>query len=91
MPAIKPARPPVEANDALRREQRAFQRQRSRLLHSYAGEHVAFHRGRMVGHDRDEAALARRMFAKYGDAPFYIARVETEPTVWELPSPELAR
>jgi hypothetical protein len=29
------------------------------------------------------------MFEKLGDAPFYIARVEREPTVSDLPSPEV--
>jgi len=87
----KPATIRGEADEALERERRAFLRQRSRLLRSHAGEYVAFHRGRLVGHDRDDEALAGRMFAKYADAPFYIARVEAEPTVWEFPSPELAR
>jgi hypothetical protein len=31
------------------------------------------------------------MFVKLGDAPFYIAKVETAPTVYELPSPEVVR
>lgn len=91
MPAIKSAELPTEADDTLEREHRAFQRQRSRLLHSHAGEYVAYYRGRLVGHDRDDESLARRMFARFGDAPFYIARVEAEPTVWDLPSPELSR
>jgi hypothetical protein len=29
------------------------------------------------------------MFEKFGDAPFYIVKVEKEPTVYELPSPEI--
>lgn len=78
-------------DEAFERERHAFLRQRPRLLRSHAGEYVAFHRGRLVGHDRDDEALAGRMFAKYADASLYIARVEAEPTVWEFPSPELTR
>ena len=87
----KPAAIRVEAAETFERERRAFLRQRSRLLRAHAGKYVAFYRGRLVGHDGNDEALARRMFAKYADAPFYIARVEAEPTVWEFPSPELAR
>ena len=50
---------------------------------------------RMLGHTpvRDSSldeTLAARMFAKFGDAPFYIGRVEDTPSVYEVPSPELA-
>jgi hypothetical protein len=31
------------------------------------------------------------MFERLGDAPFYIAKVEKEPSVYELPSPEVVR
>jgi hypothetical protein len=40
----------------------------------------------VVGHDPDDEELARRLFAELGDRPFYIAKVEREPTVDELPS-----
>jgi len=31
------------------------------------------------------------MFEKLGDVSFYITKVEREPTVYELPSPEIVR
>jgi hypothetical protein len=31
------------------------------------------------------------MFEKFGDAPFFIQRVEKEPAVYEVPSPEVVR
>ena len=43
----------------------------------------------MVGHGPDDEELARQMYERLGDVPFYIARVEREPTVYELPSPEV--
>jgi len=76
---------------ALANEEAAFRRKRSRLLERYEGQFVALHKGRVVGHGKDDEELAQRMFAKLGDAPFYIAKVEKEPTVYDLPSPEVVR
>ena len=50
---------------------------------------VALSGGRVVDHDKGDETLAARMFRKLGDAPFYIARLEDNPTVYEVPSPEL--
>jgi hypothetical protein len=75
---------------ALAQEQRAFRRKRTQLLQRYEGQFVALHQGRLVGYGKDDEELALRMFKKFGDAPFYIAKVEKEPTVYELPSPEVA-
>lgn len=72
-------------------EEQVFRRKHQQLLQRYEGQFVALHQGRMVGHGPNDEELAREMFAKFGDAPFYIAKVEKEPTVYELPSPEVAR
>ena len=69
-------------------EERAFRQKHRQLLQRYEGQFIAFHQGRVVGHGPDDEELAREMFVKFGDAPFYIAKVEKEPTVYELPSPE---
>jgi hypothetical protein len=45
----------------------------------------------VIGHGPSDEELARQMFEKYGDKPFFIQRVEKEPTVYELPSPEEVR
>ena len=74
--------------DPLAAEQRAFERQRPRLLRRYRGQFVAIHGGKVVDHAADDEALAQRMFERLGDVPFYIARVESVPTVYELPSPD---
>lgn len=60
-------------------------------MRRYAGEFVALYRSRVVGHDTDDEHLARRMFEKLGDVRFYIAKVDKEPTVYELPPSELVR
>lgn len=79
------------SEDVLATEEAAFRRKRAQLLGRYAGQFVAFYQGRVVGHAADDEELARKMFEKLGDAPFYIAKVEKEPTVYELPSPEVVR
>jgi hypothetical protein len=69
-------------------EAQAFQRKQAHLLQRYEGQFVALYRGRVVGHGPDDEELAQRMYERLGDAPFYIARVERQPTVYDLPSPE---
>ncbi len=75
--------------DTLAAEEQAFRKKRGQLLRRYEGQFVAFYHGRVVGHGTDDEELALRMFEKFGDAPFYIAKVSKEPTVYELPSPEV--
>jgi hypothetical protein len=81
---------PAVGDDDLGAERRAFESQRGQLMRRYAGEYVALSGGRVVGHDKDDEALAARMFRKLGNAPFYIARLEETATLCEVPSPELA-
>jgi hypothetical protein len=70
-------------------EARTFQRRRAHLIQRYEGEFVALYRGRVVGHDADDEELARLMYERLGNVPFYIARVERQPTIYDLPSPEV--
>jgi len=72
-------------------EERAYCKKRAGLLRRYQGQFVALYRGRVVGHGPSDEDLARQMFEKFGDAPFFIQRVEKEPTVYEVPSPEVVR
>jgi len=78
------------AEAGLKVERRAFERRRRELLRRFAGEYVALSKERVVDHDKDDEAVAARMYRKFGDVPFYIARVEETPSVYELSSPELA-
>ncbi|MBI2925239.1 MAG: hypothetical protein HYY24_05990 [Verrucomicrobia bacterium] len=73
------------------REQLTFRQQRQRLSKRSAGEYVALQGGRVVAHDRDDEALAARLFGRVGDAPFFITPVGETPLTVEVPSPELAR
>jgi len=77
--------------ELLAAQERAFYKRRAHLLQRYQGQFVALYRGRVVGHGPSDEELARQMFEKFGDAPFFIQRVENEPTVYEVPSPEVVR
>ena|SRR5438046_1164063 len=89
MPHRSAQLPQGQETHALADERRAFERQRAQLLRRYKGQYVAVYEGRVVDHDPDDEALACRLFVKLGDVPFYIARVEERPTVYDLPSPEI--
>ena len=82
---------PEPGEELFAAEERAYSKMRAGLLRRYQGQFVALYRGRVVGHGRSDEELARRMFEKFGDAPFLIQRVEKEPTVYEVPSPEVVR
>ena len=79
----------VLPEDALAAEQRAFRRKYAQLLDRYENKYVALYKKRVVGVGNDDEKLALRMHDKLGDVPFYIAKVEKEPTIYELPSPEV--
>ena len=79
---------PQIAEESLAAERRAFEHQRARLMRRFPGEYVALSGGRVVDHDKQDEALAARMFTRFGEATFYIARLEQSPTVYEVPSPE---
>ncbi|MBI3822993.1 MAG: hypothetical protein HY289_09995 [Planctomycetes bacterium] len=83
----KPQKDSVER--ALAAEQQAFRKQHAQLMARYEGEYVALHLGRVIAHGPDDEELAQSLYAKLGDKLFYIAKVEREPTICEVPSPEL--
>lgn len=91
MATLKTRKAQTALEERLAAEEQAFRQKLPQLLQRYAGEFVARYQRRVVGHGTDDEELARRMFDKLGDVPFYIAKVEKEPTIYELPSPEVVR
>ena len=91
MASSKKLKEQAPGEEPLAAEERAYCKKRARLLHRYRGQFVALYQGRVVGHGTSDEDLAQQMFAKFGDAPFLIQRVEKEPTVYEVPSPEVVR
>jgi hypothetical protein len=45
----------------------------------------------VIAHGANDRELAAEMYTTLGDVPFFIARVEEEPKVYEIPSPETVR
>ncbi len=79
-----------EPEAALAKERQAFERQRPDLLRQFKGQFVGLYGGRIVGHGLNDEVLAGQLYAELGEVPFYIARVEETPFVYEMPSPEAA-
>jgi hypothetical protein len=75
----------------IRAEAERFRAQHAALLAAYAGEYVAMRQGEVVDHDRDGAALYRRVRARFGNEPVLVAPVTTSPTpTYHLRSPRFA-
>jgi Family of unknown function (DUF5678) len=70
---------------ALLAEEKAFDRQRKKLLKDYEGQFVAIYKGKIVDHGPKDGELFVRTFKKLGEVPFLIARVEKTPTIYECP------
>jgi hypothetical protein len=83
-------RPAEEAwEEPFAAEREALRRQWAQLMRRYEGQFVALYEGRVVAHGTDDEELAQQLFAKLGDVPFYIVRVEKQPTIYDLPTPEV--
>lgn len=83
--------PSARPDELLAEQERAFLRKRRQLMRRYGGEFVALYRGRVVAHGPDDEAVASQAFATLGDVPFFVGKVDSSSTVYDLPSPELAR
>jgi hypothetical protein len=75
----------------LEQEMTWYRTHRARLLRQYEGEFVAIADARVVDHDSDFEALARRVFARISDRPVFMPRVEAEDRVARMRSPRRAR
>ncbi len=79
------------AVEDLAESMRWFEENRRRLLRRYRDQYVAIHGGRVIDHDRDFDALARRVFARVGVRPVMMPKVTAEERVVWVPSPRRGR
>ena len=79
----------TEIETAFLQNMETFHQLKNSLLIEHKGEYVAILGGQPVDFDVDDEKLAQRMYEKYGDVPFFIAFVSTEPIVFDLPVPEI--
>lgn len=76
-----------EGIEAIRPDLDWFEANRKRLLRRYQNEYVAILKRKVVDHDPDFGALARRVFAKYGVKSIAIPKVTAEERVINIPTP----
>lgn len=65
-----PRRPQME------KEVVAYEEQHSTLVEQYLGEFIAMYQGQVIGHDRDQWSLIRRVRADYPDQVILFRQVE---------------
>ncbi|MDR7520631.1 MAG: hypothetical protein QN131_04955 [Armatimonadota bacterium] len=81
----------ADATERLTESMRWFEANRHRLLRRYRSRYVAIDRGRVIDHDRDFDALARRVFARLGPRPVFMPKVTADERVVSVPSPRLVQ
>jgi hypothetical protein len=90
MAAVKErAQRQLSPEEQLEREEAVFQRKLPQLLRRYAGQYVVIRKGRVVDHGPDDIELAFRMYKRFGKSVLLIAKVEEQPTIYEISSPEV--
>lgn len=94
--ALEQSLPPLKGkkneltDDVIAREQAAYRRLHPSLLAQYAGEYVAIHQGKLVGHDVDQVALLLNVKKQFPGEFVWIAPVLQEPEeVYIIHSPRL--
>lgn len=80
----------TDVAERLRESMRWFEANRARLLPRYRDRYVAIEGGRVIDHDADFDALARRVFARVGTRPVFMPKVTPGERVVAVPSPRLA-
>ncbi|TMQ18411.1 MAG: hypothetical protein E6J90_02130 [Deltaproteobacteria bacterium] len=78
------------AND-LQDDMMWYRKHRPSLLRRYRGEYVAIVDASVVDHDRDFAALALRVFSRFGNRNIFMPRVASDDPVVRLRSPRISR
>lgn len=68
-----------------------YEANKQALLKRHRGEYLAVRERRVVDHDHDFGALARRMFARYGRGPLFMPRCAAGERTVRLRSPRVAR
>lgn len=69
---------------------RAFYRaNREKLLSEYEGKYVAILDGRVIDSDADFSHLAERVYRREGVRDIFMPRVQEDPEVVNIPSPQL--
>jgi hypothetical protein len=80
-----------EPDEAVEREEAAYQRLHPMLWQKYPNEHVAIYGGKLVDHDVDGIALSLRIYQRFPNEFVLLTQVEAEPNkVLQMRSPRFA-
>lgn len=85
--AAGPAEGTGNGIDTIQSDLAWFDANRARLLRRYRGQYVAIVNRKIVDHDDDFGALARRVFRKHGMRSIAMPQVTPEERVVEIPTP----
>ena len=66
----------------MERQGRLYEEAKPALIEEYLGEYVAFEDGKVLDHDVDDQALAKRVYAKYGYRDLIMKKVAVEERVY---------
>ncbi|MEO1386703.1 MAG: DUF5678 domain-containing protein [Cyanobacteria bacterium J06634_6] len=66
----------------IERQGQLYEEAKPALLKKYLGEYVAFEDGKVLDHDTDRQALARRVYEKYGYRDLIMQKVAVEEPVY---------
>lgn len=64
-----------------------FEKNKHDLLKKYTGQFVAVRGSQVVDFDSNGSALARRVYAKYGEVQFYITKVTEKEEILDMLTP----
>lgn len=82
---------PKEPLDEFERDWAWYEKNKAKLLKSHAGRYVAIVNRKVVDHDADFDALARRVFTRYGVRSICMPKVVPGDRVVRIPSPRILR
>lgn len=80
-----------EPADEFHRDLAWFEKNRAKLLKRYEGEYIAIIKRKVVDHDREFSALARRVYDRYGVRSICMPQVVPGDRVVNIPSPRVLR
>lgn len=76
---------------SLQADMQWYRRHQGQLLRDYEGRYVAILNQQVIDHDASFGALSRRVFARLGNRPVYMPKVERKPPEPRLRSPRINR
>lgn len=92
LPPIEEAWLPLDKDQAIEQERKAYWQLHNDLLAHYADQYIALHQGQLVGHHPEFSVLFTQINRDYPHEFVLIRRVESEPEpIYHFRSPRLVK